>query len=190
MSAAAPGPLRRTLGADLRSAAAVKRVPYPSARSLADVLMLPGTWAVVLFRVSSRLHRGRRRLLARMAATVNTILFGCDLDPVADVGDGLVLTHPGGVVLGPVRLGAEARLMGNVRLGGPKEGSGAPGVPLIGDECWFFDGAKVLGPVTVGDRCVVSADSVLVSSIPAAAVVLGNPARVIRYRDQAERRQG
>jgi serine O-acetyltransferase len=169
---------------DLASTALIKQVPYPSVKGLVDILLLPGTWAVILFRVSSRLHRAKLRTAARLVAAVDTILFGCDLDPVAVVGGGLVLPHPNGVAFGSVVIGAEARLMANVRLGGPGPLGAVTGIPRVGDECWFFDGAKVVAPVTVGDRSVISAGSVVGRDVPADAVVAGNPARVIRFRNR------
>jgi serine O-acetyltransferase len=174
----------RTVRADLASTARIKGVPYPSARGLADILLLPGTLAVMLFRVSSGLHRAGFRTGPRLLTTANTILFGCDLDPVAVVGDGLVMPHPHGVAFGAVYVGAEARLMANVRLGGPGPSGTVTGVPRVGNECWLFDGAKVVGGVTVGDRSVISADTVVVRDVPADAVVAGNPGRVIRFRDR------
>jgi serine O-acetyltransferase len=176
----------RTVRADLASMARIKQVPYPSARGLADILLLPGTWAVILFRLSSRLHRAHLRTGARLVATANTMLFGCDLDPMAVVGDGLVMSHPHGVAFGAVHVGAEARLMANVRLGGPGPLGTVTGVPRVGDECWLFDGAKVVAPVAVGDRSVISAGSVVVRDVPPDAVVAGNPGRVIRFRTRGQ----
>jgi acetyltransferase-like isoleucine patch superfamily enzyme len=62
------------------------------------------------------------------------------------------------------------------------QGSTARGI-RIGPQAWFGAGVKVLDGVTVGEHCVVGAGAVVTKDLPAAAVAVGVPARVIRYRE-------
>lgn len=166
--------------------AELKKAPWPSAYGLVDILMLPGTWAVLFFRVSTELHRRRLRPLSRIVYFLNCVLFGADLAPSATVGPGLALPHPVGVAFGEVRVGRRARLMGGVRLGGAgAEDPDMDGFPTLGDDCYLFDGAKVFGTVSVGDRVVVGTNAVVSRSVPSDVVLLGNPARVVRHRKTA-----
>lgn len=170
--------------ADLASMAELKKVKFPSLSGAIDVLMLPGTWAVLLFRVSNLLHKRRLRPLSRLIFFANLVLFGVDLAPSAQVGPGLALPHPVGVAFSGVRIGRRARLMGGVRLGGGGYEQGSrDGLPVIGDEVWIFDGAKVFGSVSVGDRAVIGTNSVVTRDIPGNSIALGSPARVVRYRE-------
>ncbi|MBK8758549.1 MAG: hypothetical protein IPM08_15965 [Actinomycetales bacterium] len=62
------------------------------------------------------------------------------------------MPHPVGVgVAGDVVIGERCHIMGLVRIGGSGQG-GKPGHAVIGDDTWFMDGCKVLGPVHIGDR--------------------------------------
>lgn len=172
------------LRADMAAAASLKGCgPFPSRRALADVLTLPGTWAVLIHRLSAALHRRGHRLIAFALASLDAVLFSTDIHPSAKIGPGLVLAHPYGVVIGPATVGREARLMGNVRIGGmAADATGEIGTPVLGDDCWLFDGAVVIGDVRVGDRSVVSTNAVVTRDLPANAIGFGDPARVIRYR--------
>jgi serine O-acetyltransferase len=76
--------------------------------------------------------------------------------------------------------------MGGVRLGGGGyDDVTRDGLPTIGDDCYIFDGAKVFGAVTVGDRVVVGTNSVVSRDVPSDVIVLGIPARVVKHRDTA-----
>jgi len=89
-----------------------------------------------------------------------------------------------GVAFSPVRIGQRARLMGGVRLGGGGyDDLSRDGLPTIGDDCYIFDGAKVFGRVTIGDRVVVGTNSVVSRDIASDMIVVGNPARVVKRRD-------
>lgn len=56
------------------------------------------------------------------------------------------------------------------------------GEPIIGNNVWIACGAKVLGPITIGDDVIIGANAVVVKDIPSHSVVAGVPAIVIKYR--------
>ena len=173
--------------ADFESMAEMKRVRWPSVPALVDLLLLPGTWAVLLFRIAAALHRSGLRPISRLVYFANCVLFSADLAPSADVGPGLSLPHPVGVAFSEVTIGRRVRLMGGVRLGGGGyDDQTRDGLPTIGDDCYVFDGAKVFGNVTIGDRVVVGTNSVVSRDVPSDVIVVGNPARVVKRRDRAE----
>ncbi len=172
---------------DLASMAVLKRTSFPSLQGLVDIALLPGTWAVIFFRMSSHLHARGRVTPARLLRSMNSMLFGCDLSPHAEIGPGLALAHPVGVSLAAVRAGRNLRLMGGVRLGGPSyERPDEPVWVNIGDDCWVFDGANVIGSVNVGDNSVIGTNAVVRGNLTDGAVVVGDPARVVRLRERDE----
>ncbi len=80
----------------------------------------------------------------------------------------------------------------NARLFDPAKRTGPDatdtGPTVIGSDVYIGVGAIVLSGVTIGDGAVVGAGAVVAKSVPAYAVVVGNPARTVRYRfDQATR---
>jgi serine O-acetyltransferase len=174
--------------ADMRAMARLKGIPFPSPRSVADLLMLPGTWAVLIFRVATYLHDNGLRPLSRILYFANTVLFSADLAPGAQIGPGLAIAHPVFTGWGSgLRMGRDVVLTGGVRFGtaAVKDPERA-GHPVIGDECYFMDAAKVLGAVTIGDRSVIAANALVLDDVPPDSVVVGMPARVVRKRWETE----
>jgi acetyltransferase-like isoleucine patch superfamily enzyme len=53
----------------------------------------------------------------------------------------------------------------------------------IGSDVWIGAGCKILGGVTIGDGCVVGAGSVVTKSLPPYSISVGNPAKVVKYRE-------
>jgi serine O-acetyltransferase len=140
--------------------------------------------AVALLRAAQGSGR-RAGPLGSIFKQLNHLLTGCDVAYQAEIGPGLVLYHPTGVVVGPhCRLGARARIMQGATIGSDAVivGEEAGGSPTIGDDVFIGPGAAVFGDVRVGDRVQVGANSVVTSSFPDDVVIAGAPARVIRER--------
>lgn len=175
-----------TVLADLRGMARLKGVRLSSPSGLADVLMLPGTLAVLLFRLSSAFHDAGFRPVSRVLYLLNLILFGADLAPGTPVGPGLVIPHPVGVGFArETRIGKDVHLVMGAALGGGRDWREDPnqdGFPVVGDGCWISAGAKVLGRIDIGAHALIGPNALVMRSVPAGAIAYGNPARVIGYR--------
>jgi serine O-acetyltransferase len=175
----------RLVRADLEAFAELKRTRVDTLGGFADAVMFPGAMAVMLFRLSSLCHQRGLRIFSRLLYILNVVLFGADLAPKATAGPGLVLPHPVGVIIGAdVVLGKKVRVFQQVTLGaGAFENPEFDGMPTIGDEAWIFGSAKVLGPVAIGSHAIVAVNAVVHGSVPAGAVVGGQPASILKYRD-------
>jgi serine O-acetyltransferase len=100
---------------------------------------------------------------------------GCDIPLGCRIGGGLLLPHPNGIVIHcDVVLGPNCLIFQQVTLG-----SNGAGVPTIGGQVDFGAGAKVIGPITIGDHALVGANAVVVCDVPAWATAVGVPARVL-----------
>jgi serine O-acetyltransferase len=164
--------IRADIDADLTGSSA--RGWRRTALVLARVALSHRLQAVMLLRVSQLLGP-RVPVAATILKWLNQTLNGCDIAWQATIGGGLRLDHPVGVVIGPaVRVGESCGVMQGVTLG---DNGGAP---QLGDRVYVAPGAIVMGPITVGDDAVIGANSVVTRSVPAAAVVFGNPAEVRR----------
>lgn len=142
--------------------------------------------ATVLFRLSQTCG-ARFSLLGYVVKQLNHLLTGADLAWQASVGPGLRLYHPTGVVLGPdVVAGAGCVLQQGVTLGSVRErgrmADGRLDSPVLGDDVTVGAGARVLGPISVGDRSIVGANAVVLADVPADHLAVGVPARVTPRR--------
>jgi serine O-acetyltransferase len=99
------------------------------------------------------------------------------IDPDAELGEGVELGYGGiGVVIAAgVKVGRNSFLAQDVTLGPATPGGG---VPCIGEGVLLGTGAKVLGPVSVGDRAQIGANAVVTEDVPPGAVVIGVPGRI------------
>lgn len=108
------------------------------------------------------------------------VRYGVYLDFSAKVGPGLYLGHPLGIVVNTrCVIGANCTLSHGVTLGQTHARSKIPGVPTVGDRVYLGCGAKILGGIKIGNDAVVAPNAVVVSDVPAGAVVGGIPARVL-----------
>lgn len=103
-----------------------------------------------------------------------SVTSGADIPLTCLIGGGLLLPHPNGVVIHPeARIGPNCLIFQQVTLG--TVGSG--GVPVVGGHVDIGAGARLLGPVVVGDHAVIGANAVVVHDVPAHHVAVGIPAR-------------
>ncbi|MEM8571762.1 MAG: serine O-acetyltransferase [Pseudomonadota bacterium] len=153
----------------------------PAARgALETVLCYPGLHAIAFYRMANGLWRRNLRLLARFLSYLARAFTGIDIHPGATIGPGFFIDHGAGVVIGETaEIGSDVTIYHGVTLGGV---SWSPGKrhPTLGDEVLIGAGAKILGPVKIGPRVRVGANSVVVSDVPEAATVIGIPARIVQ----------
>ncbi len=152
----------------------------PAARSALEVaLTYAGLHAVWGHRISHWLWRRHRRLLARVVSQLVRWLTLVEIHPAAELGPGLFIDHGAGVVIGETaRIGADVTIYHGVTLGGTRLERGTRH-PTIGDRVTLGAGAKLLGPITVGDGSRIGANAVVVKDVPPESVVVGVPGQVI-----------
>jgi serine O-acetyltransferase len=102
---------------------------------------------------------------------------GADVPLNCRIAGGLVLPHPNGIVIHPrAVLGPNCLVFQQATIG--NTGS-RPGAPTLGGGVTVGAGAKVLGAITIGDRARIGANAVVLQDVPAGAVAVGIPARII-----------
>ncbi len=145
----------------------------------------PGLQASLIHRVHRQLSLRRRpgvlrRLFTAAVLVVRKLheaLYGINISPRAELGPGVYIAHSEGIVLGPIRTGPNCNIGHGVTIGSNGPG-GRKGAPTLGARVQVGPGAKVFGPVELGDDAVVGANSVVTRSVPPRGVAVGVPAVV------------
>ncbi|MFE7506822.1 serine O-acetyltransferase EpsC [Promicromonospora sp. NPDC057488] len=156
------------------------RAHDPAARSRLEVaLAYPGVHALWVYRAAHRLWRvPAMRLPARLLSQFARAATGIEIHPGARLGQRMFIDHGMGVVIGETAVvGDDVMLYHGVTLGGRSLSRGKRH-PTLGDRVTVGAGAKVLGPVWIGDDAQIGANAVVVKDVPAGAVAVGIPARV------------
>src|SRR5206468_480289 len=161
----------------------------PAARSRWEVLTCyPGLHALVWHRsVSNRLWRWGWRWAARWLAHWGRWLTGIEIHPGATIGRRVFIDHGMGVVIGETaEIHDDCTLYHGVTLGGTSWNHGKRH-PTLGKGVVIGAGAKILGPILVGDGAKIGSNAVVVLDVPAGATAVGVPARILLGDDQARR---
>jgi len=155
--------------------------------ALRIILIKPGVQAIIFYRFYRKLYKIRLRLIAEICCRINFFFNGAEIDPGAEIGSGCRIWHSAGVVIGRgVKIGNNVSIFSNVTLGGLGHSifhHGNPGYSDIGDNVILYTNVTILGPVKIGDNTTIGAHSLILDSIPANCLAVGNPARVIKTPD-------
>ena len=153
----------------------------PAAESDAQVLLTSsGIHAILAHRVAHKLHTSDYKLSARLISQVARHYTGIEIHPGATIGKGLVIDHGMGVVIGETaEIGDNCTLYQGVTLGGTGKDQGKRH-PTLGNNVMVGAGAKVLGPIEIGDNAKVASNAVVLKAIPSDSTAVGIPAKVVR----------
>ncbi|MBV8686976.1 MAG: serine acetyltransferase [Alphaproteobacteria bacterium] len=151
----------------------------PAPRSRWEILLYPGVWALAFHRVANWLYRGELFFLARFVNHLARLMTAIDIHPGAAIGRNFFIDH-GFVVIGETAdIGDDVTIYQHVTLGGtnPTDGVAGKRHPTICNGAILGSGAAVLGPIRVGERARVGANSVVTKDVPDGATMVGIPAR-------------
>lgn len=157
----------------------------PAARSALEVFLLyNGLHATIYYRISHWLYRHHCHFLARWVSQHAKWTTGVGIHPAATIGRRLVIDHGTGIVIGAtVEIGDDCLLYQCVTLGGTGI-SGGKRHPTLGNNVMVGSGAKILGPIQIGDHVRVAANAVVLQDVPANSTVVGVPGRVVRVNGE------
>ena len=153
----------------------------PAAGNSVEVALLySGFHAVTAHRLSHYLHNKGCPFTARTISQLMKILTGIEIHPAATIGKGLFIDHGSGVVIGETAvIGDNCTLYQGATLGGTGKHTGKRH-PTLGNRVMVGAGAKVLGPITVGDFSKIAAGAVVLKDIPDHCTAVGIPAKIVR----------
>lgn len=170
-------PVRRLMAEDLATALRED----PAARTKLEVaLTYPGVHAIWAYRIAHLWWSYGAKLPARILSQAVRGVTGVEIHPGAVLGRRLFIDHGMGVVIGETaEVGEDVTIFHGTTLGGTSMSKGKRH-PTVGSRVVIGAGAKVLGPIEVGDDSRIGANAVVVKDVPEGAVALGVPATVKR----------
>ena len=144
------------------------------------ILLHPGLRAVLLYRAARWFHLHHLRPFAMLLGYFSSVVTGAQISARAEVGKGLVIYHPYGIVIGATAVVGEYCTLVHGNVIGQLQGGGDR--PVIGSHFVAGRGAKILGRIRIGDKVRVGPNAVVTQSLPDGLMVAGNPAKIIRNR--------
>lgn len=153
----------------------------PAARTSLEVFLLyPGLKAVRAYRKAHWFYNRRMFFIARWLSQRAVRKTGIEIHPAAKIGRRLFIDHGCGVVIGETtEIGDDVTLYQGVTLGGTGKDTGKRH-PTIGNGVMIGAGAKVLGPIKIGDYSNIAAGAVVLKEIPPNSTAVGVPARIVK----------
>jgi len=151
----------------------------PAARNTWEVITCyPGFHAMLFHRPAHGLWMAGFKWLARLLSHLARWLTGIEIHPGATIGRRFFIDHGMGVVIGETaEIGDDCTLYHGVTLGGTSWEKGKRH-PTLGNGVVVGAGAKILGPITVGDGSRIGSNAVVVKDVPSGATAIGIPARI------------
>ncbi|KAH7521123.1 hypothetical protein JRO89_XSUnG0109600 [Xanthoceras sorbifolium] len=150
------------------------------------LLYLKGYHSLQSYRVAHALWKQGRKVLAFALQSRISEVFGIDIHPAAIIGDGILLDHGTGVVIGETAvLGNRVSLMHGVTLGGTGKEIGDRH-PKVGDGALIGACVTILGNIKIGEGAMIAASSLILKEVPPHSIVAGTPAKVIGYVDEQD----
>jgi serine O-acetyltransferase len=153
----------------------------PAARSrLEVVLCYPGFHAVVFHRVAQAAWNANLKTLARFISNLNRWLTSIEIHPAAKLGEGVFIDHGIGVIIGETaEVGDNVTMYQGVTLGGTSLERDKKRHPTLGNGVIIGAGAKILGPLLIGEGARIGSNAVVLADVPANVTVVGIPAKQV-----------
>jgi len=168
---------------EVRADVAAARDRDPAAQGVSTLEILTswaGVQALLAHRLAHALNEAGVPLAPRLIAYLTRSVTGVEIHPAATIGREFFIDHGSGVVIGETaEIGERVTLYQGVTLGGTGFQRGKRH-PTLGDNVTVGSGAKLLGPIAVGDGAKIGANTVVIEDVPPGATVVGNPGHPVK----------
>ena len=159
------------------------------------ILLNPGFIAIAIFRFNRYLYFSLRKIpilgylyaiISFIVLKLNQLIFGISFPENFTVGKGLFISHIGTIIVNSkCVMGENCNLAPMVVIGWGKV-KGKEGFPKIGDRVWIGPGAKIFGPITIGDDVAIGANAVVNFDVSNNCTVVGVSARIIENKGSSD----
>lgn len=153
----------------------------PAVRSTFEVVLLySGYHALGIHRIARFFYKLKLYFMARLISQLGRFLTQVEIHPGAQIGQRCVIDHGSGIVIGQTAvIGDDCLLYHGVTLGG-KSFDQVQRHPMLGNNVLVGAGAKLIGPIKIGDNVIIGANAVVTTDVPRDSVAVGIPAKVMQ----------
>lgn len=157
-----------------------KQLPRVSRlRSLVLALSEPGLLAMLLFRLQHAAFLSCHLKTARLIHVLSRLLLSFDVGPGARLAGGIIIRHPVGIVISSsARISSGCELMQGVTIG-ERRSDDLVAAPFLGEDVFVGAGAVIVGGISIGAQARIGALAFVGKDVPARALAVGVPARVV-----------
>lgn len=151
----------------------------PASRNILEVIILyPGFHILVFHKLAHFLYRHHFLFLARLISQIARFITGIEIHPGATIGRRLFIDHGMGIVIGETStIGNDCTIYHNVTLGGTGKDKNKRH-PDLANNVIVGCGAKILGPIKIGNNVKIGANSVVLKNIENNCTVVGIPGKI------------
>lgn len=170
------------LGTNWHSVPRVRALFGPRAERVAATLLSAELQVVLIYRFQAWTRSRRIPFVPVLCRRLTMLLAGVSIGDSVTIGPGLLVNHGQVIIDGTTTIGPQCNVAPFVTIGLDTGGPG-PSLagPSIGRNVFIGTGAKILGPISIGDNARVGANAVVLSDVPANSTAVGVPARVIPH---------
>ena len=145
---------------------------------LGVLIIYPSVHAMIMHRFAHKLYKKDFRFTSRFISQVSRFFTGIEIHPGATIGEEILIDHGMGIVIGETaEVGNRVTIYQGVTLGGTGKDVGKRH-PTLGNDIVVGSGAKILGPITIGNGCKIGANSVVLDNIGENNTVVGVKAQI------------
>lgn len=159
----------------------------PATSNVLQLVLFNASFHGLLFyRISHLFYEWKLYPLAYIFYYLKRVLFSMDIHPAAEIESGVVIDHGIGVVIGSTAsVGSGTLIYHGVTLGAKRVCTGKRH-PDVGKNVLIGAGAKILGPIRIGDNSLVGANAVVLRDVPPNSLAVGIPAKILRRNEDVE----
>lgn len=170
------------LGLDWHSVPAVRTWFGPKAEQVASVLLSAELQTILVYRFQAWTRSKGIPIVPGLCRRLTMLLTGVSIGDRVTVGPGVLINHGHVIIDGMTTIGPLCSIAPFVTIGLDTGGSNVSlQGPTIGKFVFIGTGAKVLGPITIGDNARIGANAVVLSDVPPDSTAVGVPARVLPH---------
>lgn len=140
---------------------------------------------VAFYRVINYFHTTNHNVIKYIILGFSNILTSIEISYESDIGEGLLIPHAQCIVVGTSQIGSNVTIQQGVTIGANFKNVDGRLYPTIGNNVFIGSGSKILGPINIGNNCMVGANAVVLKDFPDNCVIVGVPAKIVRQVESA-----